>query len=158
MKNSMKLFLAAAAVPFFTASLIAQQTTQAVDSAAKTETAKAKTESTTVKSAKKISTVPNIEFQHLRPADKRGLNVFETPKDDTVPYTGFKLGWGAAMTQQFQGLRHSNTAAPNVVNNVDGNQLIAIGNGFNNAVANLYLNAQVAKGIRRSTIRCSTRS
>ena len=35
--------------------------------------------------------------------------MFETPKYDTVPYTGFKLGWGAAMTQQFQGLHHSNT-------------------------------------------------
>jgi len=144
----MKLLCVAAAVPFFAASLVAQQTTQAVDSAAKTETAKAKTESTTVKTAKKISTVPNIEFQHIRPADKRGLNVFETPKHDTVPYTGFKLGWGAAMTQQFQGLQHRNTAAPNVVNNVNQNQLIGIGNGFNNAVANLYLNAQLAPGIR----------
>ena len=74
--------------------------------------------------------------------------MFETPKYDTVTYTGFKIGWGAAFTQQFQGLRHSNTAAPNVVNGVNSNQLITIGNGFNNAVANLYLNAQVAKGIR----------
>jgi len=158
MKNSMKLFLAAAAVPLLAAALSAQQTTQAVDSSAKTETAKAKTESTTVKSAKKISTVPNIEFQHLRPADKRGLNVFETPKYDTIPYTGFKLGWGAAMTQQFQGLRHTNTAAAKMVQDpsaptdptkqINANQLITIGNGFNNAVANLYLNAQVAPGIR----------
>jgi hypothetical protein len=146
MKRSMKLMLAAAAVPFFAASLLAQQTTQAVDSGTKTETAKAKPESTTT-AAKKISTVPAIEFQHIRPADKRGLNVFETPKFDTVPYTGFKLGWGAAMTQQFQGLRHSNTA-DSVGAGINQNRLIAIGNGFNNAVANLYLNAQVAPGIR----------
>ena len=148
MKHSLKLFLAAAAVPFFVATLAAQQTTQAVDSATKTETAKPKPESTTVKTAAKISTVPAIEFQHIRPADSRGLNVFETPKSDTVPYTGFKLGWGAAFTQQFQGLTHSNTAAANVVNGVNTNQLITIGNGFNNAVANLYLNAQIAPGIR----------
>lgn len=148
MKYSTKLLLAAVAIPFFTASLLAQ-TTQAVDSGTKTETAKPKPESTTVKTASKISTVPAIEFQHLRPADARGLNVFEPPKDDSIPYTGFKLGWGAAFTQQFQGLQHSNSAAPKPdANGVNQNQLITIGNGFNNAVANIYLNAQVAKGIR----------
>jgi len=150
MKYSTKLLLAAVAIPFFTVSVVAQQTTQAVDSATKTETAKPKADSTKdPASAKKISSVPAIEFQHIRPADARGLNVFEPPKDDSVPYTGFKLGWGAAMTQQFQGLRHSNTAAPKLdANGVNTNQLITIGNGFNNAVANIYLNAQVARGIR----------
>jgi hypothetical protein len=149
MTHSTKLLLAAAAIPFFAASLVGQQTTQAVDSSAKTETAKpAKTDSAAPTSATKISTLPAIEIQHIRPADARGLNVFESPKTDSIPYTGFRLGWGAAMTQQFQGLRHSNTAAPNVVAGVNANQLITIGNGFNNAVANLYLNAQVAKGIR----------
>ena len=118
----------------------------------KTETAKPKTDSTKTDSTKsapsKISTLPAIEIQHIRPADARGLNVFEPPKNDGVPYTGFKLAWGAAFTQQFQGLQHSNNAAARVVNGVDQNQLIGIGHGFNNAVANLYLNAQVAKGIR----------
>src|SRR5438105_3049264 len=148
MKNSTKLLLAAAAIPMFAVALMAQQVNQVTDSGTKTETAKPKSDSTAPKAATKISTVPAIEFQHIRPADARGLNVFETPKYDTVTYTGFKIGWGAAFTQQFQGLRHSNTAAPNVVNGVNSNQLITIGNGFNNAVANLYLNAQVAKGIR----------
>ena len=151
MKYSTKLLLAAVAIPFFAASLVAQQTTQAVDTATKTETAKPKADSTKEPAgAKKVSSVPSIEFQHIRPADARGLNVFEPPKNDTVPYTGFKLGWGAAMTQQFQGLQHSNTAAPVYAtgSTVNQNQLIAIGNGFNNAVANLYLNAQVARGIR----------
>lgn len=151
MKYATKLLLAAVALPFFGISLAAQQTTQAVDSSTKTEAAKPKADSTKdPASAKKISTVPTIEFQHIRPADARGLNVFEPPKNDSVPYTGFKLGWGAAMTQQFQGLQHSNTAAPVFApgSTVNQNQLIAIGNGFNNAVANVYLNAQVARGIR----------
>ncbi|MEO6864211.1 MAG: hypothetical protein ABI229_02050 [Gemmatimonadaceae bacterium] len=91
---------------------------------------------------------PLIEIQHLRPRDQRGINVFEAPKDDTVPFTNFKIGLGAAFTQQFQGLEHSNTATPNVVAGVNANQLIQIGHGFNNAVANLYLNAQLAKGMR----------
>ena len=100
--------------------------------------------------ATKIETpnVQTIEIQRLRPVDQRGLNVYETPKNDGIPYTGFKLGWGAAFTQQFQGLAHENSAAPNVVAGVNKNQLMTLGHGFNNAVANLYLNAQLAKGIR----------
>jgi hypothetical protein len=146
MKRSINLLLAVAAVPFLAAPSLAQQATQAVDSGTKTEAAKPKTDSTSQK-ANRINTLPAIEFQHIRPADRRGLNVFETPKFDSVPYTGFKLGWGAAMTQQFQGLRHSNTA-DSIGTGINNNRLIAIGNGFNNAVANLYLNAQVAPGIR----------
>jgi hypothetical protein len=94
------------------------------------------------------SNVPQIVHQHMRPVDQRGINMFEAPKEDTVPYTGFKLGWGASFTQQFQDLHHSNDALPKMADTVNQNQLIGIGAGFNNAVANLYLNAQMAKGIR----------
>src|SRR5690348_16862777 len=91
---------------------------------------------------------PDIEIQHLRPSDQRGLNVFESPKEETVPFTGFKLNWGGAFTQQFQNLTHENAASPKLVNGTDANKLIAIGSGFNNADANLYLNVQLARGIR----------
>lgn len=94
------------------------------------------------------SNVQQIEIQRLRPVDQRGINVYEPVKNDGVPYTGFKLAWGAAFTQQFQGVGHSNTATPVLRNGVNTNQLMTIGHGFNNAVANLYLNAQLAKGIR----------
>lgn len=94
------------------------------------------------------SLLPPIVLQHFRPYDKRGLNVFETPKDEGVAFTGFKLDFGAAFTQQFQGLDHSNSAGERMVNGVNANKLIPIGHGFNNAVANLYLGAQLAKGIR----------
>lgn len=92
-----------------------------------------------------------ISIQYFRATDKRGINVFETPKEAGVAYDGFRLQWGAAFTQQFQGLSHENTAdsvasAPGGTNNV--NRLMAIGNGFNNAVANLYMHAQLAPGIR----------
>ncbi|MEO8333610.1 MAG: hypothetical protein ABI664_01465 [bacterium] len=90
-----------------------------------------------------------IELQHYRAADQRGINVFETPKyDANVPFDGVKLLWGGAFTQQFQGLQHKNTAAPKVTAGVDANQLITIGHGFNNAVANLNLGVQLAQGIR----------
>ena len=152
MRNNMKLALTALAIPLFALPIMAQQVSETTP---KVETAKAK-DSTKTDSTKnivsKISSLPTIEIQHIRPADQRGLNVFEAPKNDGIPYTGFKLSWGAAFTQQFQGLTHSNTAAPRVVNTVDQNKLITIGNGFNNAVANLYLNAQIARGIRVAVV------
>jgi hypothetical protein len=99
-----------------------------------------------------LTTAPQIEMQNYRPEDKRGINIFEAPKDDSLEYTGFKLQWGAAFTQQFQGLDHLNTASPRLVTTAgvttDANQLIRIGHGPNNATANLYLNAQLARGIR----------
>ena len=95
-----------------------------------------------------LSTLKKIEVQNYRPVDQRGINMFEAPKDDGTAYKGFALMWGASFTQQYQGLDHENTATPNVVNGVNQNQLIEIGGGFNNANANLYLDAQLAKGIR----------
>ena len=91
-----------------------------------------------------------VEVQRLRPADQRGLNLFEPSKEDTVPYNGFVLHFGGAFLQSFQGLTHENTATPKVVSGVDQNKLMTVGNGFNNSVANLFLNAQVADGIRVS--------
>ena len=89
-----------------------------------------------------------MTIQYLRAADKRGLNVFETTKDPGVEFKGFKLDFGAAFTSQVQNLSHRNTAAPNVVNNVNTNQLANIGFGFNNSTANAVLHAQLAPGIR----------
>ena len=91
-----------------------------------------------------------ITIDRMRAHDSRGLNVFEAPKRETVPYTGFAIQWGAAFTQQFQNLKHSKTAAPNYAGTpaVNVDSLITIGAGFNNAEANLYLDAQLARGIR----------
>src|SRR5688500_9726093 len=84
-----------------------------------------------------LTMAPKIEVQNYRPEDKRGINVFEAPKDESVEYTGFKLQWGAAFTQQFQALGHKNTAAPRPVTTngvtTDANQLINLGHGPNNA-------------------------
>src|SRR5690606_41788360 len=82
------------------------------------------------------STLKAIVVQNMRPQDRRGLNVFEPPKDPT-PFQGFVLDFGAAFTQQFQALDHSNTAAPRIVDGVDQNQLADLGPGFNLATANL---------------------
>ena len=92
--------------------------------------------------------LPPQEMQYMRHSDQRGVNVFESSKEPGADYTGFKLNWGGAFAQQFQNLTHQNAAAPKVVSGVDANSLIQIGSGFNNADANLFLNVQVARGIR----------
>jgi hypothetical protein len=89
-----------------------------------------------------------ITMQHFRAVDQRGINVFETPKEPGIEYTGFKLDFNAAFTSQVQSLSHRNTAEPAIVNGVDTNQLADIGFGFNNSTANLSLHAQLADGVR----------
>jgi hypothetical protein len=100
------------------------------------------------KSTNSVSLYRPYDINHLRPADQRGVNMFEAPKEDQVPFSGFTLSFGGAFTQEFQGLQHENTATAVVTNGVNANQLIKIGHGFNNAVANLNVNAQLAPGIR----------
>lgn len=86
-----------------------------------------------------------VNLQYMAPRDQGGINVFEQPKVAGVEYTGFAMNWGAAFTQQFQGLRHENGLA---AGQPPERTLKDIGNGFNNATANLYMGAQLAKGIR----------
>ena len=97
-----------------------------------------------------VSLFRSIAVQRLRPADQRGVNRFEPPKDDTTAFTGFALHIGGAFLQSYQGVTHENTASPRLVNAVDANKLIVIGNGFNNSVASLFIDAQLADGIRVS--------
>ncbi|HEX6574775.1 MAG TPA: hypothetical protein VF042_07360 [Gemmatimonadaceae bacterium] len=147
--------IAVAVLTAFPAVLIAQETQVANNTDPVTKPAPEVTVDTAKVTVEKKATskfmamAPKIEIQNFRPADMRGINVYEAPKDET-PYTGFKVSWGGGFTQQFQGLDHSNTAQAKMVNNVNQNQLVRIGHGFNNAMANLYLNAQLAKGIRVS--------
>ena len=91
-----------------------------------------------------------VVISNMHPHDARALNQFEPPKRTNIEYEGFKLSWGAAFTQQFQSLRHENTATPNLVGTppVNTTGLIKIGSGFNNADANLYMDAQLGRGIR----------
>jgi len=147
MKTTSKRLTYLAAALLVATQALAQQNVAAAN--AKSDTIPAVTDST-AKAAKAatISLERPIEIQYYRPQDKRGLALFEAPKQSGVPFEGFKLSWGAAFTQQFQALDHENSATPKIVSNVDQNKLIEIGDGFNNAVANLYLNAQLAPGIR----------
>jgi hypothetical protein len=90
-----------------------------------------------------------ITIQHLRAHDARGINVFESPKSTDIEYDGFKLMIGAGFTQQYQGLKHSNEAdsLPTGTPLYDANELIKLDTAAPNAVANLYIDAQLARGI-----------
>lgn len=87
-------------------------------------------------------------IQHIRPLDRRGLTVFEDPKLDTSTFKGLTLAIGGGFSQEYQSLTHSTNAAPNIVNGVNVNALTRIGSGFNTAMANMYVNVQLARGVR----------
>ncbi len=87
-------------------------------------------------------------MQYFRPNSREGLHIFETTKLDTSMFTGIKVRIGGNFTQDFQGLQHYNTAVPVNINGVNANELIKLTNGFNRAMANFTVDAQLADGIR----------
>jgi len=87
-------------------------------------------------------------IQNIRPLDRRGLTVFEDPKSDTSRFDGLRLSIGGGFAQEFQSLTHTTDAPPNIVNGVNANTLTGVGPGFNTAMANMYVNVQLAQGIR----------
>jgi len=87
------------------------------------------------------------KISNFRAYDQSGINVFETSKSDTVKFDGLKVRWGAGFTQQFQNLKHEN---PTAINNTGtgANRLYPIQNGFMTAQANLFMDVQLADGIK----------
>ncbi|MBB6612791.1 hypothetical protein H7F15_17245 [Pontibacter sp. Tf4] len=96
------------------------------------------------------------DLPYARPYDKRGLNIFETSKKDTIPFEGIKVRLGGGFAQQFQGLQHKNSATAIMQqqngSEVNLNQLMPIENGFNLASANLNLDVALADGIRLNLV------
>ncbi len=90
------------------------------------------------------------QMQYFRQNDKNGINVFETSKADTTLFHKMKVKVGGNFEQSFQALRDQNTASamtePGFSGNV--NSLIPLSNGFNLAMANLNIDAQLSDGIR----------
>jgi hypothetical protein len=85
----------------------------------------------------------NREFygrpSYWRPYDQRGINVFETGKQDSIAFEGPRMRIGAGFTQQFQSLKHETKS---------NQPLYRMGSNFNLAQANLYIDAQLGDGIR----------
>jgi predicted porin len=80
------------------------------------------------------------KIQNWRPYDQSGINVFESPKDSATSFDGLKVRIGAGFTQQFQSLKHSNTAGSPAL-------YPRLKSGFNLAMANLNIDVQLADGI-----------
>ncbi len=89
------------------------------------------------------------EIGYIRPNDKRGVNVFETNKNDSVIFKGVDVRIGGNFAQSLQNLKHSNTADVKLQGTppVDVNTLTPISNGFNTAMANLNIDVALADGI-----------
>src|SRR3984957_9325650 len=89
-------------------------------------------------------------MQFFRPYDERGLHMFETTKADTIPFKKLHVQVGGSFEQTFQTLRNVNTAEPLILPAYKGNvnSLIPLSNGFNLAMANLSIDAQLSDGIR----------
>jgi hypothetical protein len=93
--------------------------------------------STGLVQAQVVTTSPS-EIANLRPYDQSGINVFESPKDTNTVFDGLKVKFGAGFTQSFQGLEHQNISGG----------LYKLSSGFNTANANLFMDVQLADGIR----------
>jgi len=89
-------------------------------------------------------------MQFFRQNDQRGINVFETSKDDTTSFHHLKVKVGGNFEQSFQMLRDKNTAVPLEETGFAGNvnSLTPLTNGFDLAMANLNIDVQIADGIR----------
>ena len=84
------------------------------------------------------------DMQFWRPNDKRGVNVFEPTKEDSIEFEGLRVRIGGHFAQNFQSLSHSNAAG--------SPPLIELGAGTNLAAANLDIDVALADGIRMSLI------
>lgn len=85
-----------------------------------------------------LSYAQQPELGYFRTQDQDGVNMFETPKTDDVPFTGLKVRVGGDFALQFQGISQTN----------DGDSLLALGNNFNLPTANLNLDVQLEDGVR----------
>ncbi len=92
------------------------------------------------------------EMQYYRYNDKTGINVFETPKNDTTSFTRMHVKVGANFVMTYQSLADKNTAAPlqqaPYIGNV--NSLESLTPGFVLPSANLSVDVQLEDGIRVS--------
>ncbi|GAB3914658.1 hypothetical protein [Mucilaginibacter boryungensis] len=99
-----------------------------------------------------VTHAQDAQMQFYRPNNKKGINVFETSKMDTIKFTGLKVNIGGGFTLAYQTLKASNTATP-VIKTVgtstgDVNSITPLYNGFNLPMANLIFDVQLADGIR----------
>lgn len=79
------------------------------------------------------------DLDNYRQPDKRGINVFEAPKDTVSTFEDVKVRIGGSTTLQFQAITHENS------NDV---ALEDLGSNFNLATANLDIDVALYDGVR----------
>jgi len=79
-------------------------------------------------------------IDNFRLPGQQGLNVFEAPLEDSIPFNGLRVRVGGDFAMQFQSLSHSNSFA--------GDTLVALGSNFNLPTANLNIDVQMHRGVR----------
>ncbi|MBW2962138.1 hypothetical protein [Mesonia aestuariivivens] len=89
--------------------------------------------------AQQINFDRNID--NFRYPDKRGVNVFESPKDTTSTFDGVDVRVGGSFALQFQAIENENAGLP-------GYQLKEAGSNFNLATANMDLDVALYDGVR----------
>jgi hypothetical protein len=110
--------------------------------------------------AASVAVAQMAPIQYWRPYDQTGLNIFETTKDSGAAFNGLGVRIGGGFTQGYQVLSHENYATDTDGNLREGitsdadkaNKLYTIGAGFNNASANLNIDAQLARGVRMNLV------
>ena len=85
-----------------------------------------------------------VTFAQLRPTNKDGINVFETPKTETE-FDGLKVNIGGALTLPYSALDHSNAHGEYVSENPL--TLVPLTNNFGLPQANLFIKSNLADGI-----------
>lgn len=85
-----------------------------------------------------------IAFAQLRPTNKDGINIFETPKTDTE-FKGLNVKIGGALTLPYSTLDHSNAHGEYVSDN--DLTLVPLTNNFGLPQANLFIQSNLSDGI-----------
>jgi hypothetical protein len=86
----------------------------------------------------------SVAIAQLRPTNRDGINVFETPKTETE-YDGLKVQIGGALTLPYTTLDHSNAHG-----NYESDNpltLVPLTNNFGLPQANLYIKSNLADGV-----------
>ena len=77
------------------------------------------------------------DLDNYKQPDKRGVNVFEAPKDTVSTFKNVKVRLGGSSTLQYQSLEQKNTSSEVT--------LFELGRNFNLATANLDLDVAYKK-------------
>lgn len=80
----------------------------------------------------------NRSMQYYREDGRKGVNVFETGKEDSTKFEGMQVRVGGDFSIQFQGINHTNK----------GDTLTKLGSDFNLPTANLDIDVQLEEGVR----------